>query len=111
MLPLSRILEGGDHAGERQSTKGSLLLYMQVAGRALSREKRVGNASSAPSPAKARWGISPGNGRQSEVASLFLYRYLWTKIALEKGDAGTGAAYAAALSLPGLNAGVSREIG
>jgi len=28
----------------------------------------------------------------------------------EKGRAGTGAAYAAALSLPGLNAGVSRAI-
>ncbi|HDK03300.1 MAG TPA: HNH endonuclease [Gammaproteobacteria bacterium] len=36
------------------------------------------------------------------------YGYSWTKIALEKGGAGTGAAVAAALSLPGLNAGVSR---
>jgi len=30
---------------------------------------------------------------------------------LEKGGAGTGAAYAAALSLPGMNARVSRENG
>jgi 5-methylcytosine-specific restriction endonuclease McrA len=39
------------------------------------------------------------------------YGYAWTKIALDKGDAGTGAVYAAALSLPGLNAGVSRATG
>lgn len=38
------------------------------------------------------------------------YGYLWTKIALQtKGGAGTGATCVAALSLPGLNAGVSRE--
>lgn len=36
------------------------------------------------------------------------YGYSWTKIALDKGGAGAGAACAAALSLPGLNAGVSR---
>ena len=36
------------------------------------------------------------------------YGYSWTKRALNKGDAGMGAAYAAALSLPGMNPGVSR---
>ena len=36
------------------------------------------------------------------------YGYLWTKIAFQQGEAGTGAARAAALSLPGLNPGVSR---
>ena len=37
------------------------------------------------------------------------YGYVWAKIALQtKGDAGIGAACAAVLSLPGLNAGVSR---
>ncbi|CAB1129539.1 protein of unknown function [Candidatus Hydrogenisulfobacillus filiaventi] len=36
------------------------------------------------------------------------YGYSWAKIAFAKGGAVTGAAYAAALSLPGLNAGVSR---
>ena len=30
------------------------------------------------------------------------YGYSWVKIAWTQGDAGTGAAYAAALSLPGL---------
>ena len=39
------------------------------------------------------------------------YGYFHTKIAANKGEAGTGAAYAAALSLPGRNAGVSRTIG
>ncbi|MEY2341478.1 RNA-guided endonuclease IscB [Acidithiobacillus sp. IBUN Pt1247-S3] len=36
------------------------------------------------------------------------YGYLWTKIALDRGDAGLGQATPAALSLPGRNAGVSR---
>ncbi|MEY2341433.1 hypothetical protein AB4090_04900 [Acidithiobacillus sp. IBUN Pt1247-S3] len=36
------------------------------------------------------------------------YGYAFTKIANTQGDAGSGAACAAALSLPGLNAGVSR---
>lgn len=36
------------------------------------------------------------------------YGYSWTKIAIEKGDAGTGAAVAAALSLTGMNARASR---
>ena len=39
------------------------------------------------------------------------YGYVWTKIANTQGDAGIGAANAAALSLPGLNAGVSRATG
>jgi 5-methylcytosine-specific restriction endonuclease McrA len=39
------------------------------------------------------------------------YGYSWDKIATTQGDAGTGAACAAALSLPGLNAGVSRANG
>jgi len=39
------------------------------------------------------------------------YGYSLTKIAIQERRAGTGAAYAAALSLPGLNAGVSRAIG
>ncbi|WP_215844445.1 RNA-guided endonuclease IscB [Acidithiobacillus montserratensis] len=39
------------------------------------------------------------------------YGYLLTRIAFDKGEAGTGAACAAALSLPGLNAGVSRANG
>jgi len=36
------------------------------------------------------------------------YGYSWTKIALDKGGAGAGAACADSLSLPGLNAGVFR---
>ena len=36
------------------------------------------------------------------------YGYSWTKMALTQGDAGMGRLPAAALSLPGLNAGVSR---
>ncbi len=39
------------------------------------------------------------------------YGYSWTKIALDKGDAGTGAACAAALSLTGRNADVFRATG
>ena len=39
------------------------------------------------------------------------YGYSWAKIANTQGDAGTGAACAAALSLPGLKAGVSRANG
>ena len=39
------------------------------------------------------------------------YGYSWTKMALTQGDAGMGRLPAAALSLPGLNAGVSRAIG
>ena len=37
--------------------------------------------------------------------------YFHTKIAATQGEAGTGAAHAATLSLPGRNAGVSRAIG
>ncbi|MBW6415235.1 hypothetical protein KZZ20_06865 [Methylacidiphilum fumariolicum] len=61
-LPQSWTLEGGDHAGTRQSAEGSLLLRMRVAGRTLSRGKRVGNASLAPSPTKVGCGVSPGKG-------------------------------------------------
>jgi 5-methylcytosine-specific restriction endonuclease McrA len=39
------------------------------------------------------------------------YGYSWAKIALDKGDAGTGSAHADALSLPGLNPRVSRANG
>ena len=39
------------------------------------------------------------------------YGYMWTKIASDKGDAGLGQALPAALSLPGMNAGVSRANG
>ncbi len=39
------------------------------------------------------------------------YGYSWAKIALQQGDARTGAACAAALSLHGLNPVVSRAIG
>ena len=39
------------------------------------------------------------------------YGYSWTKMANTQGEAGTGAAYAAALSLPGLNPWVSRANG
>lgn len=39
------------------------------------------------------------------------YGYLWTKIALTQGDAGMGRSVTAALSLPGLNPGVSCAIG
>ena len=39
------------------------------------------------------------------------YGYSWTKMALTQGDAGMGRLPAAALSLPGLNAGSSRATG
>jgi len=60
--------------------------------------------------------IQTGNGLVQGIHHQFCtlvqradgYGYSWTKIALDKGGAGTGAACAAALSLPGLNAGVSR---
>ena len=38
------------------------------------------------------------------------YGYLWTKIAATQGEAGMGRSATAALSLPGMNAGVSRAI-
>jgi len=67
--------------------------------------------------ASGSFNIQTGNGLVQGIHHRFCalvqradgYGYSWTKIALDKGDAGTGAAYAAALSLPGLNAGVSRE--
>jgi len=66
--------------------------------------------------ASGRFNLQTGNGLVQGIHHQFCtlvqradgYGYSWTKIALEKGDAGTGAACAAALSLPGLNAGVSR---
>jgi 5-methylcytosine-specific restriction endonuclease McrA len=39
------------------------------------------------------------------------YGYFWTKIAFQQGEAGMGQATPAALSIPGLNAGVSRANG
>ncbi len=39
------------------------------------------------------------------------YGYSWAEIASTQGEAGTGAARAVALSLPGIHAGVSRAIG
>ena len=39
------------------------------------------------------------------------YGYFWTKIASPRGDAGMGRSQTAALSLPGINAGVSRATG
>ncbi|MBW6415187.1 hypothetical protein A7K73_01880 [Candidatus Methylacidiphilum fumarolicum] len=62
VLLQSRPLEGGGHAGERQSAEGPLLLCMRVAGCALSQGKRVRNASQAPSLAKAGWDVHPGKG-------------------------------------------------
>ncbi|TFE72905.1 HNH endonuclease [Candidatus Methylacidiphilum fumarolicum] len=50
MLPQSRTLEEGDHAGKRQSAKGSLLPRRWAAGRAHSRGERARNANQAPSP-------------------------------------------------------------
>jgi len=69
--------------------------------------------------ASGSFNIQTGNGLVQGVHHRFCalvqradgYGYSWTKIALDKGDAGTGAACAAALSLPGLNAGVSRATG
>ena len=54
-----------------------------------------------------------GGWQQFQGCSPFhIGKYMSTKIALQaQGDAGTGAAYAAALPLPGMNAGVSRAIG
>jgi hypothetical protein len=66
--------------------------------------------------ASGNFDIQTGNKRVQGIHHRFCsliqradgYGYLWAKIALDKGDAGTGAAYAAALSLPGLNPRVSR---
>ena len=69
--------------------------------------------------ASGSFNVQTGNGLVQGIHHRFCtlvqradgYGYSWTKIALDKGDAGTGAAYAAALSLPGLNAGVSHATG
>ncbi len=69
--------------------------------------------------ASGRFNIQTGNGLVQGISHRFCsriqradgYGYSWIKIATTKGGAGTGAAYAAALSLPGLNAGVSRATG
>jgi len=69
--------------------------------------------------ASGSFNIQTGNGLVQGIHHRFCtlvqradgYGYLWTKIAFDKGDAGTGAACAAALSLPGLNTGVSRATG
>ncbi|WP_297389526.1 RNA-guided endonuclease IscB [Acidiferrobacter sp.] len=66
--------------------------------------------------ASGRFNIQTGNGLIQGIHHRFCtliqradgYGYSWTKRALNKGDAGMGAAYAAALSLPGMNPGVSR---
>ena len=53
-----------------------------------------------------------GGGNQFQGHSAFhIGNGTLTKIALQQGDAGTGAARAAALSLLGMNAGVSRATG
>jgi hypothetical protein len=65
--------------------------------------------------ASGSFNIQTGNGLAQGIHHRFCtlvqradgYGYAWTRIALDKGDAG-GAACAAVLSLPGLNAGVSR---
>jgi len=69
--------------------------------------------------ASGSFNVQTGNGLVQGIHHRFCtlvqradgYGYAWTKIALDKGDAGTGAACTAALSLPGLNAGVSRAFG
>ncbi len=50
MLPQSRTLEEGDHAGKRQNAEGFLLSRKRVGGRAHSRGERARNANQAPSP-------------------------------------------------------------
>ena len=70
--------------------------------------------------ASGSFDIQTGNGLVQGIHHRFClliqradgYGYLWTTIALQtKGEAGTGAAHAAALSLPGIHAGVSRATG
>ncbi|MEY2335713.1 hypothetical protein [Acidithiobacillus ferrianus] len=66
--------------------------------------------------ARGVFNIQTGNGLVKDVHHRFCtliqradgYGYSWTKIASKQGKAGTGAACAAALSRPGLNAGVPR---
>jgi len=69
--------------------------------------------------ASGRFNIQTGHGRVQGIPHRFFpvvqrgdgYGHAWTKIAWEKGEAGIGAVDAAALSLPGRNAGVSRATG
>jgi hypothetical protein len=69
--------------------------------------------------ASGSFNIQTGNGLVQGIHHRFCtmvqradgYGYLWTKIAFDKGDAGTGAACAAALSLPGMNTRASRATG
>ena len=69
--------------------------------------------------ASGRFSIQTGNGLVQGIHHRFCtriqradgYGYMWTKIASDQGDAGLGQASPAALSLPGLNAGVSRATG
>lgn len=66
--------------------------------------------------ASGSFNIQTGNGLIQGIHHRFCtliqrsdgYGYSWTKIASTQGDAGTGAVHAAALSLPGLKAEVSR---
>lgn len=66
--------------------------------------------------ASGSFNLQTGNGLVQGIHHRFCaliqradgYGYLWTKIALDRGDAGLGQATPAALSLPGMNAGVSR---
>jgi hypothetical protein len=69
--------------------------------------------------ASGSFNIQTGNGLVQGISYRFCsriqradgYGYSWIQIATTKGGAGTGASYAAALSLPGINAGVSRGTG
>ncbi len=69
--------------------------------------------------ASGSFNVRTGNGLVQGIHHRFCtlvqradgYGYSWAKMASTQGDAGTGAACAAALSLPGLKAGVSRATG
>ncbi|PSR23040.1 MAG: HNH endonuclease [Sulfobacillus acidophilus] len=69
--------------------------------------------------ASGRFDIQTGNGRVQGIHHRFCqfiqradgYGDSWATIASTQGDAGVGAAGDAALSLPGIKAGVSRAIG
>jgi len=69
--------------------------------------------------ASGSFNVQTGNGLVQGIHHRFCtllqradgYGYSWAQIASTQGDAGTGAACAAALSLPGLKAGVSRANG
>ena len=69
--------------------------------------------------ASGSFNIQTATGRVQGISHRFCtliqradgYGYALTKRAFDTGDAGTGAAYAAALSLPGMNPGVSRANG